>query len=277
MILKRGSIVKLFVEEFLLRIDRLIPTIGAIFAFIFGTLGIFKKIQSTVTLDLILFALGFILTALVIENFTSISKISQNLEIIRKSYPTANKFVTTKDKLPDIKFRIHGAKEIWVCGATLRGLIGHTSNFNLFKELLYSGTNLRFMIYKENSDIQNHILEFFPYDDETMNKMELFISDLKSSKIYLNRLLREQKNNSENVKGNIQIKLISTFLPHSLFIIDPGYKNSIIQVQLDVFRCKSSNYLPIFLFASNEDEGFYNLFEEEYKFLWEIADNFDGL
>lgn len=203
-----------------------------------------------------------------VDVFIDRTKTEITLESISKSFITASGYISNKSSLPSLSERLKNCNELWISGATLHGLLSNEQIREVFKSFIDKGKKLRILIYKKEHELENHILKLWPPDKSLADIKEVYKGEQLLSYEYIKEILEGAFKKNKTVLDKVSVHALNTFLPHSLVIFDPAENDTcVVQVQIDLMGCNSSNSFPVFQLNTVSDEKHKKLFINEFNFL----------
>lgn len=222
--------------------------------------------ESLLILTLTLLSLLSIFT--LVDVFIDRTKTEVTLQSISKSFNTASGYISNKSNLPSLKDRLNNCHELWISGATLNGLFSDEQRREAIQNFILRKKKLRILLYKRDHELENHILKLWPPDKTLENSKEVYKAEQTLSFKHIFNMLQEIHSKNNALLKNVCVYELSTFLPHSLVIFDPNEKDTcVVQVQIDLMGCNSSNSFPVFQLNTIADEKHKQLFIDEFNFL----------
>lgn len=219
-------------------------------------------------LMLTLTLLSFLSLFILVDVFIDRTKTEVTLESISKSFITASGYISNKSNLPSLKDRLNNCHELWISGATLHGLFSDEQRREVIQNFILKKKKLRILLYKKDHELENHILKLWPPDKTLENSKEVYKAEQTLSFKHIFNMLQEIYTKNSALLKNVSVYELSTFLPHSLVIFDPHDKDTcVVQLQIDLMGCNSSNSFPVFQLNTVADEKHKQLFIDEFNFL----------
>lgn len=260
-----GRFVKSLHQWILLGVS--IVSIGLVIAIeshLFSELHIDEKTIGLITLTL----LSLLAIFTIVDVFIDRNKTELVLESISKSFITASGYISNKSSLPPISERLKSCNELWISGATLHGLLSNEQVREVFKSFIAKGKTLRILLYKKDHELESHILKLWPPDKQLNDSREVYRGEQTLSYEYIKMILEDCFKKDKNSVAKVSVHALNTFLPHSLVIFDPKENDTcVVQVQIDLMGCNSSNGFPVFQLNTIADEKHKKLFIDEFNFL----------
>ena len=240
-----------------LKIERIIPLVTAMSAFVADLLGILGIIKLTIGEGIFLFVLAMLASDALVERLGILGRIESKVEkeLARAVHgPPSAKDVFHKGLRPFDEPILQSAKNVSISGISLLNLAVHYGK--LLEEMANRGCNIRIMFMKAQTP---------------------GIADPKPASVHQQiETMQNILNSIVHSSSNIEIRYYDYSPPHGLVIVDGNTPSGYLIVTYYPYKCSTGDR-PQLLLHHLDNDPWYEFYKSQFDLMWFDATPWNGV